>query len=642
MDVLARIDDYLTKRDWRVRENSNMAFSLQGLNQHLSGAASAAYWLERVYTPAIREAHVGGDFHLHDLNSLSVYCMGWDLEDLLLHGFGGVPGQIASRPPKHFRTALLQVVNFFYTLQGEAAGAQAFSNFDTYLAPFIAYDGLSYEDVKQAMQEFIFNLNVPTRVGFQTPFTNLTFDLVVPPMLREERVIIGGRRTDRVYGEFQREMDMLNRAFAEVMMEGDAAGRVFTFPIPTYNVTPDFPWDSPVVEAILAMTAKYGTPYFSNFINTDMRPEDARSMCCRLRLDNRELRRRGGGLFGAHPLTGSIGVVTLNLPRLAYRATSPEAFFGGLERLLELAKDSLERKRAALERWMAAGLYPYTRHYLRHLAPAGDPGDGADAGVGTGPGVGSGGGAPGLFLALTEPEAGGRPVGGRESGGYFQNHFSTIGVIGMHEALLNLGLPSLLEPEGVAFAARVLDFIRERLQDFQAETGNLYNLEASPAEGASYRLARIDRSRYPDIVTSGTPEAPYYTNSTQLPVGATDDLFEQIALEEPLQEKYTGGTVFHIFLGEALPDGRTAGKLLRTVLETTRLPYVTLTPTFSVCDAHGYLPGEVPTCPHCGRPTEVYSRVVGYYRPVRRWNDGKRQEFAERLVFRPELPASAR
>ncbi|PTQ56356.1 MAG: Ribonucleotide reductase of class III (anaerobic), large subunit [Candidatus Carbobacillus altaicus] len=604
------IDDFLGEKDWRVRENSNMQYSLQGLNNYVAGELSAHYWLDQVYTPEIRDAHRRGDMHIHDLGSLSVYCMGWDLEDLLLTGFTGVPGKVTSRPARHFRTALLQIVNFFYTLQGEAAGAQAFSNFDTLLAPFIAYDGLVYEEVKQAMQEFIYNLNVPTRVGFQTPFTNLTLDLVVPETYRHERVIIGGERKDRTYGEFQREMDMLNMAFAEVMLEGDASGRIFTFPIPTYNVTPDFPWDSPVVQNVMEMTARYGIPYFSNFINSDMHPEDARSMCCRLRLDNRELRKRGGGLFGANPLTGSVGVVTINLPRIGYTATTEEDFLKTLGRLMDIAKESLELKRRAIERWAEEGLYPYTKFYLRHFAPKkAEPFSLSLQGPGT--------------LGMSESD----------ERGYFRNHFSTIGLIGMHEALMNFRGWRLSEARGQDFAVRVMAFMRERLLQYQEETGNLYNLEATPAEGASYRLAQLDKAYYPDIITAGSESVPYYTNSTQIPVGEMNDLFAQLQLEEPMQVMYTGGTVFHAFLGESLSDGRVAGKLVRTIMEKTRIPYVTLTPTFSICPEHGYLQGEQWTCPHCGRETEVYSRIVGYYRPIKQWNDGKKEEFKDRLTF---------
>jgi len=612
MDLKRLVEDYLTQNDWRVHENSNMNYSLQGLNNHIAQEVVKWYWLNEVYTPEIRKAHEEGDFHIHDLGSLSVYCMGWDLKDLLLTGFTGVEGKISSKPPKHFRTALLQVVNFFYTLQGEAAGAQAFSNFDTYLAPFIAYDGLSYDEVKQAMQEFIFNLNVPTRVGFQTPFTNITLDLVVPDYMKDEPVIIGGEYMERTYKEFQREMDMFNMAFAEVMLEGDAQGRIFTFPIPTYNVTKDFPWDSPVVDKIMEMTAKYGIPYFSNFVSSDMNPEDARSMCCRLRLDNRELKKRGGGLFGANPLTGSIGVVTINLPRIGYLAKSEAEFFARLEELMHIAKESLEIKRAKLDEWTEAGLYPYTKFYLRNVK---------GLVVGTDP-----------FAAFS--------LGGEGSGSYWNNHFSTIGIVGMNEALVNFLGTNIATKKGIEFANRVLDFMRERVADFQEETGHLYNLEATPAEGASYRLARLDRERWPEIFTAGESTS-YYTNSSQLPVDFTDDLFTALDLQADLQTKYTGGTVFHAFLGEAVSDIRVVKKIVKTIAERYPIPYYTLTPTFSICPNHGYLSGEHFTCPYCGAKTEVYSRVVGYYRPVQNWHEGKKEEFAQRLEFKLHAGAGA-
>ncbi|MBE3551096.1 MAG: ribonucleoside triphosphate reductase [Brockia lithotrophica] len=612
MDLKHLVEDYLTRNDWRVHENSNMNYSLQGLNNHITQEVTKWYWLHEVYTPEIRKSHEEGDFHIHDLGSLSVYCMGWDLKDLLLTGFTGVEGKISSKPPRHFRTALLQVVNFFYTLQGEAAGAQAFSNFDTYLAPFIAYDGLSYDEVKQAMQEFIFNLNVPTRVGFQTPFTNITLDLVVPDYMKDEPVIIGNEYMERTYKEFQREMDMFNMAFAEVMLEGDARGRIFTFPIPTYNVTKDFPWDSPVVDKIMEMTAKYGTPYFSNFVSSDMNPEDARSMCCRLRLDNRELKKRGGGLFGANPLTGSIGVVTINLPRIGYLAKSEAEFFARLGELMEIAKESLEIKRRKLDEWTEAGLYPYTKFYLRNvkgLVVGSDP-----------------------FAAFS--------LGGEGSGSYWNNHFSTIGIVGMNEALVNFLGVNIATKKGVEFASRVLEFMRERVADFQEETGHLYNLEATPAEGASYRLARLDRERWPDIFTAGE-STPYYTNSSQLPVDFTDDLFTALDLQAELQTKYTGGTVFHAFLGEAVSDIRVVKKIVKAIAERYPIPYYTLTPTFSICPDHGYLSGEHFTCPRCGAETEVYSRVVGYYRPVQNWHEGKREEFAQRIEFKLHAGAGA-
>jgi len=588
VDAEKMVQDYLDQLDWRVSENSNMNYSLQGLNNHIISAVSARYWLEKIYPPRVREAHKSGDFHIHDLGLLAPYCCGWDLADILRHGFAGVGQKVESAPPRHFRTALGQVVNFCYTLQGEAAGAQALANFDTYLAPFIRYDGLGYREVKQALQEAIFNLNVPTRVGFQTPFVNLTMDVNVPSYLVEQPVIAGGQFREVPYGEFQPEMDMLNSAFCEVMLEGDARGRIFTFPIPTYNITPDFDWESPVADRILAMAARYGIPYFANFVNSDLCPEDVRSMCCRLRLDNRELRRRGGGLFGANPLTGSIGVVTINLPRIGYLAKAPEQFFARLGELMELARDSLLIKRQVLERLTEGGLYPYSRHYLRQVKEC--------------------------------------------LGQYWANHFNTIGLVGMNEALLNFLGQGIGSPAGRQFALEVLEFMRKEMIAFQQETGQMFNLEATPAEGASFRLARIDRSLYPDIITAGAGE-PYYTNSTHLPAGYTDDVFEALALQEELQTRYTGGTVFHVFLGECIDDVKTLKAFLRKALSRFRIPYLTITPTFSVCPQHGYLKGEQPTCPHCQSPAEVWSRVVGYYRPVQNWNGGKRQEYRDRRAF---------
>ena len=548
------VDDYLRRADWRVNENSNMSYSLQGLNFYIASSIAARYWLQKVYPAEVQDAHTEGDFHIHDLGMLSTYCCGWDLQDLLRLGFGGVPAMLESKPPKHLRTALGQLVNFFYTLQGESAGAQAMSSFDTLLAPFVRYDGLDYRGVKQALQEFVFNINVPTRVGFQTPFTNLTFDLVPSPVLRDEPVIIGGELRNESYGEFQTEMDMINRAFAEVMLEGDAKGRVFTFPIPTYNISKDFDWENAVLEPIWRMTAKYGIPYFSNFVNSDMNPEDARSMCCRLRLDNRELRKRGGGLFGANPLTGSIGVVTINLPRLGHLSESEGEFLERLSKVMDAARTSLEIKRKILEQLTEQGLYPYSRHYLQSI---------------------------------------------RESQGFFwANHFSTIGLNGMNEACLNFLGVGIAEPQGKAFAVRVLRHMRERLTAYQEETGHLYNLEATPAEGATYRLAKQDRQLYPDIVTAGTDEVPYYTNSTHLPVGYTCDIFEALEHQDELQALYTGGTVLHGFVGEQIDDWRQARLLVRRIAENYRLPYYTLTPTFSICPVHGYIAGEHPYCPY--------------------------------------------
>jgi len=596
------VDQYLEIEDWRVRENSNMSYSLQGLNNYLSSTVIAKYWITRIYPPQIADAHFSGNMHIHDLGVLGPYCVGWDIKDLLLSGFGGVPGKIESKPAKHFRTALGQIVNFFYTLQGEAAGAQAFSNFDTYLVPFIHYDKLSQKEVEQALQEFFFNMNVPTRVGFQTPFTNVTLDLNVPEFMKDEPVIIGGQVMDKTYGEMEEEMRVFNVAFAEVMNQGDAKGRVFTFPIPTYNVTKDFDWESPISHKVFEVTAKYGVPYFSNFINSDMKPEDVRSMCCRLRIDNRELRKRGGGFFGANPLTGSIGVVTLNLPRIGYLAKNEDEFFERLEALMEIAKDSLEIKRKALENFTDNGLYPYSRRYLRNVKET--------------------------------------------FGKYWKNHFSTIGLVGMNEAIMNLFGFSIASPDGLEFAVKVLSFMREKLADFQEETGNIYNLEATPAEGTSYRLARIDKRKYPDIIVANEKHLskgaePFYTNSSQLPVDFEGDLFEALEHQEKLQTLYTGGTVFHIYLGERLYSWKSAAELIRKVTWNTRLPYFTLTPTFSICPTHGYTSGEHKQCPICGANCEVYSRVVGYLRPVDQWNDGKQAEFAIRRTFDKSIIVAA-
>jgi len=551
-ESVAAIDSYLSQEDWRVNENANMGYSLQGLNNQIASNITSNYWLNKIYPQAIADAHRDGSYHIHDLGMLSVYCCGWDLKDLLLKGFTGAFGKVQSAPPKHLRTALMQAVNFFYTLQGEAAGAQAFANFDTLLAPFIRYDGIGYAEVKQAMQEFIFSMNVPTRVGFQTPFTNITLDMVVPRNMAAEAVVIGGKLMDVTYGEFQAEMNLFNRAFCEVMMEGDAAGRIFSFPIPTYNITRDFDWEDERFEPIWEMTAKFGIPYFSNFINSDMDPEDARSMCCRLRLDNRELHRRGGGLFGSNPLTGSIGVVTVNLPRAAFEADCKAAFWARISELMLLAHQSLEIKRKQLERLTDEGLYPYSRFYLSGIR--------------------------------------------ERSGRYWDNHFSTIGLIGMNEACENLIGRGIETPEGKALATETLEFMRKQMEVFQEQTGHLYNLEATPAEGTSFRLARMDRKRYPEIVTAGTDE-PYYTNSTHLPVGTTDDIFEALKHQDDLQSLYTGGTVFHGFLGERLDDWRSARLLVRRVAENFRLPYFTLSPTFTICPVHGYVPGEHFACP---------------------------------------------
>jgi ribonucleoside-triphosphate reductase (formate) len=597
------VDDYLSMLDWKVNENSNMSYSLQGLNVYATESIISHYWLNKIYPPEIGEAHTRGDYHIHDLGTLGAYCVGWDLKDLLLLGFKGVSGKIESKPAKHFSTALMQIVNYLYTLQGEAAGAQALSNFDSLLAPFIEKDGLQYENVKQEMQKFMFNMNVPTRVGFQSPFTNITMDLTVPNYMIEEPSIIGGQLTDNNYSEYADEMDMVNHAFAEIMYDGDAKGRPFTFPIPTYNITKDFNWNNEGLEPLWDMTAKYGIPYFSNFINSDMKPDDARSMCCRLRLDNRELRKRGGGLFGANPKTGSIGVVTLNMPRIGYLAKDDNDFFERLDALMMLARQSLEIKRDLIENLTASGLHPYSRFYLSDVK--------------------------------------------KTFGEYWKNHFSTIGLIGMNDALLNFMNKSIAETEGKAFAEKVLDYMRTRIADFQEETGNIFNLEATPGEGTSYRLARIDKKQYPDIRTfnqeiytqnRGRDVEPYYTNSTQLPVGFTTDVFEALDLQDSLQTKYTGGTVLHIFLGEEEPSPTATKNLVRKVAQSYALPYYTITPTFSVCPDHGYLAGEHQYCPACHAEQkttecEIYSRVVGYIRPVNQWNKGKQQEFRDRTTF---------
>ena len=585
------IDKYLENLDWKVNENSNMGYSLQGLNNYVSAEITKTYWLDKIYTSKIGQAHKEGDLHIHDLNLLSVYCVGWDLTDLLQEGFTGVAGKVASRPAKHFRSALGQVVNFFYTLQGEAAGAQAFSDFDTLLAPFIRADKLSYEEVKQAIQEFVFNVNVPTRVGFQTPFTNITLDLECPKHMADNPVIIGGEMQDTTYGEYQEEMNMLNKALLEVLSEGDANGRVFTFPIPTVNITKDFNWDNPVIESLWEASAKYGIPYFSNFINSDMDPEDARSMCCRLRIDNRQLEYRGGGLFGSNPMTGSVGVVTINLPRLALKSNNEKEFFKGLAELMDMAKDSLETKRKVLERLTDANLYPYTKFYLRNIK--------------------------------------------QRFNQYWKNHFSTIGLIGTNEAALNLLGVDIGTEKGKAFAEKTLDFMRDRLVEYQKETGNNYNLEATPAEGTTYRLAQLDKASFPDRAhfangIGAEVKCPFYTNSSHLPVNYTDDLFELMDLQDNLQTKYTGGTVIHFFLGERMDDPQTLKKLVKTICENYKLPYFTFSPSFSICKNHGYIVGEHPECPKCGETTEVYSRVVGFLRPVSQWNKGKQAEFEMR------------
>ncbi len=597
------IKTYLGKKDWMVKGNANVTFSLQGMNNYVTETVSSKYWLNTIYPFEIKKAHNDADLHLHDLGIIATYCVGWDLEDFLREGMTGVPGKTASKPPRHFSAALGQLVNLFFTLQGESAGAQAVSNFDTLIAPFIRYDHLNYEQVKQELQEFLFNMNVSTRVGGQTPFTNVTLDLKVPELFKDKAVIRGGELTDDAYGDFQKEMDMFNRAFAEIMLEGDANHRVHTFPIPTYNITKDFDWDNSNLDLIWEMTAKYGSPYFANYVNSDMNAEDARSMCCRLRIDNRQLVKRGGGLFGSNPLTGSLGVVTLNMPRLAYKSEkNEEKFFQGLEKLMDLAKESLEIKRKVLENDIQndGSLYPYSRFYLRDIE------------------------------AQTHK--------------YWANHFSTIGLVGMNEAIRNLMPGENIGTEnGREFAKRALDFMREKLVRYQEETGNNYNLEATPAEGATYRLAKKDREDFPDIIFANDKAVkengakPFYTNSTQLPVDYTDDIFEVLDSQEELQAKYTGGTVVHIFAGERL-RGQDVKNLVRTVTERYKIPYFTITPTFSICTKDGYLPGEQQKCPQCDGETEVYSRVVGYLRPVNQWNEGKQAEWQERKMFK--IPAS--
>ena len=582
--------EYLNDRDWQINENANTSKSINGLNNYVREEFTKNYWLHEIYPQDIRDAHLQGDIHIHDLGFFGPYCAGWDLRQVLLNGFGGVTGKVESNPPKHFRSFLGQIINSTFTTQGETAGAQAWSSFDTYAAPFIRYDRLDYKAVRQVLQEFIFNLNVPTRVGFQCPFSNLTFDIIPPSTLRDQNIIIGGKLMPETYGDFQAEMDLLNMAFCDVMMEGDAKGRVFTFPIPTINVTKEFNWDSPVVEKYMEITAKYGIPYFSNYVNSDLSPEDALSMCCRLRLNTSELRKRGGGLFGSNPLTGSIGVVTINLPRLAYLSKTESEFYTRLWATINVAKKSLELKRKVIEEQTQKGLYPYSRNYLSDVK--------------------------------------------LKSGSYWFNHFNTIGLIGMNEACQNLlgKEVDLTTKVGQDFAVKTLNYMRNVIKDIQEETGNYYNLEATPAEGTSYRLAKNDKERFPDIITSGH-EIPYYTNSSQLPVGFTDDIFETLDLQDELQSLYTGGTVLHLYLGERVKDTQTTKELIKKVFNRYKLPYISITPTFSVCNEHGYISGEHFTCPTCGKPAEVYTRVVGYLRPVQNFNKGKKAEYADRVKY---------
>lgn len=584
MDVSDTVNGYLTEDDWRMRENANADYSLSGLMMHAAGSMIARYTLENIYTLEIAKAHNEGDFHIHDLSmGIAGYCAGWSLRQLIYEGFNGVPRKIEASPPKHLETVLGQMVNFLGTLQNEWAGAMAYNSFDTFLAPFVKKERLSYEDVYQSIQTFVFSVNVASRWGGQTPFVNLTFDFVIPEDLREQKVTIDGEYSSDFgyYGEFQKETDMINKAFLEVMLKGDNKGRIFTFPIPTYNLTPDFVWDSENAYLLFKATSKYGLPYFSNFISSDLNPSDVRSMCCRLRLDLRELRRNvTGGLFGSGDSTGSVGVVTINMPRLGYLSKNEDEFLQRLSSLMELARDSLELKRRVVDQNIRRGLLPYTRRYLGTLA----------------------------------------------------NHFSTIGLVGMNEACLNLFGEDIGSERGRVFADSVLDFMLFKLSDFQEETGNIYNLEATPAEGTAYRLARIDKQKFPDIITQGK-EAPYYTNSTMLPVGYTDDIFEAFILQENLQSKYTGGTVIHAYLGEEIDDEDACATFVKRLAENFKVPYFSMTPTFSICEEHGYIRGEYNTCPLCGKETEIYSRVVGYYRPVQNWNKGKKEEFKERKVY---------
>lgn len=588
VDVASSVNEYLEQSDWRVNANANQGYSLGGLILNVSGKVIANYWLNHVYPPEVGEAHRDGSIHIHDLDMLSGYCAGWSLRTLLTEGFNGVAGKVEAGPPRHMSSAVGQIVNFLGTLQNEWAGAQAFSSFDTYMAPFVRLDSLSYEEVKQHIQELVFNLNVPSRWGTQTPFTNLTFDWVCPRDLRDQVPVVAGEEMPFTYGELQAEMDLINRAYIEVMTAGDDKGRVFTFPIPTYNITPDFPWESGNAELLFAMTARYGLPYFQNFLNSELSPHMVRSMCCRLQLDLRELLKRGNGLFGSAEQTGSIGVVTVNCARLGYQHRGDEAaLLRRLDGLLELARTSLEIKRKEIQRHMDGGLFPYTRRYL----------------------------------------------------GTLRNHFSTVGVNGINEMVRNFtgDRHDITTDDGRAMAARLLDHIRERLLAFQEETGHMYNLEATPAEGTTYRFAREDRKRFPDILQAGTQDAPYYTNSSQLPVGFTDDPFEALELQEELQRKYTGGTVFHLYLGEPVSSAVACRGLVRKVLENYRIPYLTITPTFSICPTHGYLAGEHPFCPLCDpdpQPCEVWTRVMGYHRPVESFNIGKKAEHRQRRFFR--------
>ena len=583
LDYKKTVDNYLKINDWRVKENSTVTYSVGGLILSNSGAITANYWLSEVYDEEIANAHRNGDLHLHDLSMLTGYCAGWSLKQLIQQGLG-IPGKINSTPASHLSTLCNQMVNFLGIMQNEWAGAQAFSSFDTYLAPFVRVDKLSQKEVKQCIQSFIFGVNTPSRWGTQAPFSNITLDWTVPADLRDLPAIVGGREQDFTYGDCQKEMDMVNKAFIEIMTEGDANGRGFQYPIPTYSITKDFDWSETENNRLLfEMTAKYGTPYFSNYINSDMEPSDVRSMCCRLRLDLRELRKKSGGFFGSGESTGSVGVVTINMPRIAYLAKTEEEFYRRLDRMMDIAARSLKTKRTVITKLLDAGLYPYTKYYL----------------------------------------------------GTFENHFSTIGLVGMNETCLNARWlrKDLTNPEAQEFTKAVLNHMRERLSDYQEKYGDLYNLEATPAESTSYRLAKHDRARYPEIITANMNGTPYYTNSSHLPVGYTEDIFSALDIQDDLQTLYTSGTVFHAFLGEKLPDWRAAADLVRKIAENYKLPYYTMSPTYSVCHDHGYITGEHFTCPECGKDTEVWSRITGYYRPVQNWNDGKVQEFKDRKEY---------
>jgi len=586
--TISLMNNYLDESDWQVKENANAADrSVMALYNYTREEFVKLYWLNEIYPVEVSNAHESGDLHIHDLGFLSPYCSGWDLYQLIREGFKGE--RQSSKPAKHLSTILGQLANSIFATQLENAGAQAFSSFDTYLAPFVYYDQLSFGEVKRLIKSFIFEINMPMRVGGQAPFSNLTFDLKCPNNLKETAVVLGGEMQDMTYGQFQEEMDLINKAFVECMMEGDSQGRIFTFPIPTLNVDTNFPWESDVVKDWMELTTKFGIPYFANFVNSDLSPEDARSMCCRLRLDQRELRKRGGGLFGSNPLTGSIGVVTLNLPRIGYKSRTKEQFFTRLKNMLDIAVESLELKRKYLERWTVEGLYPYCRIYLKDIH--------------------------------------------EKSGQYWSNHFSTIGLVGMNEAIENFMNKDLGSDKGIAFANEIMDFLRQELKDIQEKTKNMYNLEATPAESTAYRLALKDRRTYPDIFCQGTKENPYYTNSSQLPSNYSDDIFEVIDLQDSLQAKYTGGTVLHLYTADQIEDSQVVVNLIQKVFNQYELPYISYTPTFSHCEEHGYLKGEYFNCPICQKETLVYSRVVGYYRPVQRYNKGKVQEYKDRQNF---------